>query len=429
MPTDREFASGALLVAFILLASWMDRTLPRSLAGVARAFLSPKIAIPFALFAAYTAGLVVGANRLGWWSSTLATDTVLWYFTAGSPLLINLRATSEPTYFRRTALKTVGVGALLLFYLNLVTFSFVAELILQFVLFCVSVTVVFAGHDNKTRAVKRLAQVVLVGIALWLIVTTLGDLSARWGTIDKTDLARSFALPVWLTVGALPFVFVFSLVANYELAAMRMSVGPDNKRTSWRVKLALLAGFRLSNRDLREYGGWRAFDFAKIISIREGVQLVREFRETLRAAERAKRTELDSLRKYAGVKGTNAEGRQLDRREFKETQEALEHLSSCQMGWHRERGEGYRPEMLETQNNDFTRFGLPREHGIMLLVSKNRRAWYAWRRTPSGWCFGIGSAKEPWDQWFFDGPDPPKGPPGKSPGWRSSFDDPSPDWD
>ena len=119
----------------------------------------------------------------------------------------------------------------------------------------------------------------------------------------------------------------------------------------------------------------------------------------------------------------------MDRREFKETQKALEHLSSCQMGWHRERGEGYRPEMLETQNNDFTRFGLPREHGIRLLVSKNRRAWYAWRRTPSGWCFGIGSAKEPWDQWFFDGPDPPKGLPGRSQGWRSSSDDPSPDWD
>jgi hypothetical protein len=50
-------------------------------------------------------------------------------------------------------------------------------------------------------------------------------------------------------------------------------------------------------------------------------------------------------------------------------------------------------------------------------VSNSGQSWYAWRRTPSGLCFGVGAAGRPPDQRFYEGMDPPQGFPSVSPGW------------
>jgi hypothetical protein len=69
---------------------------------------------------------------------------------------------------------------------------------------------------------------------------------------------------------------------------------------------------------------------------------------------------------------------------------------------------------------DFMLKNLPADHGIHLVVAKNRQSWYAWRRTISGYCFAIGAAKAPPDQWLYDGQEPPKGFPGKDPIWGAA---------
>ena len=100
------------------------------------------------------------------------------------------------------------------------------------------------------------------------------------------------------------------------------------------------------------------------------------------------------------------------------------------MGWYNSPHEGYRQDMLEIQNNDFTRYGLPAEHGITLVVTRRRKEWYAWRRAPSGYVFGIGAAKKPPDCWYYAGAEPPASHPTKRvAGWRPSLDDPGPDWE
>ena len=148
--------------------------------------------------------------------------------------------------------------------------------------------------------------------------------------------------------------------------------------------------------------------------------VVQQFRDEQRAAEQAERDAEERLWRYAGSNKTDAEGRRLDRREFKETTEALRYLATCQMGWYRNRGGRYHGENLLSALGDwFTRRGLPKDHGIVVRVAKDGQAWYAWRRTVTGWCFAIGAAGPPPDQWEFDGPEAPNGLPGKASEWGS----------
>ena len=76
------------------------------------------------------------------------------------------------------------------------------------------------------------------------------------------------------------------------------------------------------------------------------------------------------LQRYPGSDETDAEGRRLGRREFKETMKALQWLETCQMGWYRNRGR-HREALLNMLGGDFTWQGLPKDSGITMRVAKD----------------------------------------------------------
>jgi len=134
------------------------------------------------------------------------------------------------------------------------------------------------------------------------------------------------------------------------------------------------------------------------------------------------------MEQYAGVDGVDEEGRRLDRREFEATTRALQILASAQMGWYQNRGGRYRPELLEVLAPQFEWARLPEDHGIEHHVSDDGQSWWAWRRTVTGWCFAIGAAGPPPDQWLFDGPQPPQGFPGQDEAWGSRWGTDAKNW-
>jgi hypothetical protein len=103
--------------------------------------------------------------------------------------------------------------------------------------------------------------------------------------------------------------------------------------------------------------------------------------------------------------------------QFAATKDALGWLASCHIGWYQneDRPNTYRDDLLNILNN-FSHQGLPDPHGIVMKVRKDGQAWYAWRETPSGYVFGIGASEAPPSQWYWDGPQPPRGYPHKKVG-------------
>ena len=227
-----------------------------------------------------------------------------------------------------------------------------------------------------------------------------------------------FALPVWLTVGLVPFLYLFSIYVAYDAVFHR--IGPENagRWSRCRSRLALVSVLHFRVRTVRKLAGYwyftRKLGEAQTLSAARGV--VAEFLDTLSRKEQATIDEEERLRRYSGSQELGDEGRRLDRREFAETIDALHWLATCQMGWHRN-GDRYRRDMLRVLGDDFTRHGLPRESGITLHVAQDGQSWYAWRRTVTGWCLAIGAAGPPPDQWRYDGPEPPRGFPGQHSSW------------
>ncbi len=413
MLTNRDLATLFWLGFILILAAAFPkgREIAREIGG---ALLVRVIVIPSALYACWLGVVVLAARSVGLWNLDLAKDTLAWFAVPGLLLLFKINDATEAKFFRKKLRQTVTLGAIAGFYLNLTALWLAGEVLLVPVM----AFAVFAAATPESTPARRMGERLQTVIGLGFLVWVTTWLVSNWGSLNPAALGLSLALPIWLTVFALPFIYLFSVVVSYQSAWSQLSFMANGERVPWGSRLALLLGFRLALRDLAIFRGYPAGQLAKSKSLRDSLEFVATYRQSIRREKAAKQRAEDRLREYEGVEGTDEEGQQLDQREFEGTRDALEWVASCQRSWYSNPGGGYHRDMLEKLNNgDFTVCGLPREHGINLAVRKDRKAWYAWRRTVTGWCFAIGSAKPPPDEWRYDGPEPPGGFPGNDPTW------------
>jgi len=406
-------ALGAVL-ALILLRGDLRSTLLE----VVRMVLNPVVVVPVVLMGGWTGGLIAVAAGIGWWEAELATDSVVWF--VGTALVLMFRVTEafgEERFFKRTIVGAVRVTVLVEVFVNLFVFSLPVELILLPVLTVLLMLSVVAGSEQRFAGVKALIDAVLTLAGFSLIAYVVLQTVTDWQDFDKAGAFRKFALPVWLTIGIVPFVYFLSLYAAYEGAFKRIDFETGQRGRRWRAKLALALRLRARIQDIAAFRFYWAKQAAAATSFRDASQVINDFKESRRAHQRAEVEARDRLQRYAGADGADDDGRRLDEREFKETKDALLALATAQMGWYRNRGGRYRPELLEILKSRFERCGLTPDHGILLWVADDGQSWWAYRRTVTGWCFAVGAAAPPPDQWLYDGPQPPTGPPGEDMAW------------
>ena len=421
MLNNRELAA-LIWVSAAVLWAFSKTSVRESFVGVVKAFLKPQILLPLVPMLAWVGLELWVGVRLALWNTTLAKGTILWTLGSAGVLLFNCTQIDSDGdgvhFFRRTILATVGVAAFVEFFVNLYVMSLPAELVFQIVVAVPSLMVAVADQKPEYKSVKAFCEraLALIGLALFALAARQVYLDRH--QLDARELLLDIALPVWLTVGLVPFLYLFSIYVAHDAIFRRISREEAAKGSRWRSRLALLSVLHFRAGTVRKLAPYwyitRKLGEAQTFSAARGV--VAEFLDALSRREQAKVDEEERLRRYSGSQKLDDEGRRLDRREFAETIHALHWLATCQMGWHRNGGR-YRRDMLRVLGDDFTRHGLPRESGITLHVAQDGQSWYAWRRTVTGWCFAIGAAGPPPDQWKYDGPEPPKGFPGKDSSW------------
>jgi hypothetical protein len=119
--------------------------------------------------------------------------------------------------------------------------------------------------------------VILVYVALRLAV----DLDH----FDPAYGAQVVALPVWLTLGSLPFIYGLGLYAAYDKAFTMLSFHADDRRQVRRAKLALMLRLHIRARLVGEFNMPWQHELLATPAFRAAWHLVGEFiREQKRAA-------------------------------------------------------------------------------------------------------------------------------------------------
>ena len=428
MISNREWA--LLIWLGVVLAALLLRGDLRSiLFEVVRLPLNRVVVVPVALMAAWVGGLVVGAARMGWWDAGLVPDTTVWFFGTALVLMFSaVQGLGEQRFFRRTALRVFRVAVVVEVFINLFVFSLVFELLLLPILVILSMLSVAAGSQERLASVKSVTDAALSSVGLALFGYVLFQIVSDWHDFDKPGALPKFALPLWLAAGIVPFVYLVGLYAAYDGAFRSIDSATDEPRQRLRAKLALVLKLRTRTQDIATFVGYWPRQASAASTLREACRVIDQFRASKEEDQRAETEARDRLQEYAGVDGVDENGERLDQREFKETKDALRALATAQMGWYGNRGGRYRPELLEILKSGFERSGLQPDHSISLWVADDGQSWWAYRRTVTGWCFAVGAAAPPPDQWLYDGPEPPAGPPGVDTTWGERWGPDAKNW-
>jgi hypothetical protein len=97
-------------------------------------------------------------------------------------------------------------------FVNLYVFPLVAELVLAPTDALLVALSVVAGTEERFATVKKLVDRLLSLIGLAVISIVAIKLARSWDDFDQAEVWQRFALPVWLTLGALPIVAVLRCI-------------------------------------------------------------------------------------------------------------------------------------------------------------------------------------------------------------------------
>ena len=397
---------------------------------VLKLLMLSKIGITLAIYLATTIVAIWLMSLIGFWTVNLLGSTLLWFILVGLAWFGNITdAGKDADFFKRRLLAALGIVTFLEVFVNIAALPLWAEFIVQgFLSFVVLVNAV-ALTDSKYKAAAKLTSGILIAGGLALLIYTIVQLIPNWNTLDLRDVLNQFLLPIWLTLAAIPSLYIIGLFMGYESLLLHMSFWNDRRRPRFRAIAGVAFELRGALVDINQFRGFPAKRASRTHSFRNARRAVQDFKRDREADQAARAQARQRLIDNAGVKGTDSAGRQLDRREFAATKEALRWLATCHMGWYQrdDRPDTYRRDLLDVRG-DFSQQGLPEPHGIVMKVRKDGQAWYAYSATPSGYIFGIGASEKPPSLWFWDGSRPPSAYPSKKSGWTSSLEVDRQEW-
>lgn len=276
-PDNRETA--ALIWLFVLCA-WIAsrKDLRASVGNVFRTVLTPKSFAPIALMCGYVGTEVWIGAKLSLWRADLTKPTLIWLGGSALVMLVNVHKAS----YRRILIQAFSLAAVLEFFMNAWPMNFFAELFLQPTIAVLVVLSVTGSRDEQYRSVKKIAGFLIALTGFALLGYTVCQLYASWHQIDTRALLLQLALPVWLTTGYLPFIYLVSMYANYEKAFTGINCATTDRKTRWRWKIALVTKFHFRAREVSGFPGSLANQIATAKSLSVARAMIAEFQKSRR---------------------------------------------------------------------------------------------------------------------------------------------------
>lgn len=238
--SNREFAGLVWLALLVVVVAVVSEGTRASLRAVARCFAAPKVAGPLLFGGVYVAAWVLLARAVHIWDTALVGETTLWFVITAFPMLLALGDLSRrPRFFSETALRIFGIAGLLTGLANLFVFPLYVELILA------PVVGLLAGMSALRQTLENAAAIRLIRTLLGLtgiafLVYCAVTLATDWSATLGASVGRDLALPIWLSLAWLPYVFLFALAMSYEAAFLRISFHTDDAAARRRARRALV---------------------------------------------------------------------------------------------------------------------------------------------------------------------------------------------
>jgi len=253
---------------------------------VVKAFFQPKVVGPVIALAGWTVGLAALADTVGLWRQDVLSDTVVWFLTVGMAFYFSLDKVTEDGWIGRTVRRAVGVAVFVEVFVNLRVFSLPVELVLVPVLTFLVVLGAYSKDKDEYRAAYRLVSFVMgvVGVifAVYVVASLIDD-------PKPGETMRKLLLPVWMTIGVIPLIYLVGLWSAYEQAFLRIGIQTDDPANRRTAKRAFARAVKWRAADAGGFSGHWIYDLAHAESSQAAREVMRRFRASWRSERHAER--------------------------------------------------------------------------------------------------------------------------------------------
>ena len=246
--TTREWASITLIVLFVLLSS-RARSVRGSISQVVKAFLHWKILLPIICAQIYLSIFAYALYKYGLWNTTILRETIFFLFYTSIALILKYNNNDD----RITSIKgiiedTVKATLIIEFYLNIHTFSYGVELIIQFLLTLLYLMGAYNKRDTKDLAkTYSCTQILFYGLSISLLVYSIYMSIDEWKENFTSQTVISLLFPISATIAYWPFLYIFSVIKAYEEWFVRIYFASNKEEYGFRKTQVLKAcGINLS---------------------------------------------------------------------------------------------------------------------------------------------------------------------------------------
>jgi hypothetical protein len=162
-------------------------------------------------------------HRLRFWSSSQTIPTIVWYFLGGLPLLFRANDAKEGNqHFRGYAKAAIGGVALLEFIYVARTFSLTVELALTPFVTIIALVAMFSKRDPEHAQVNSLMNWLLAVVAVAIFWNSISQILASPEEFFVADTLRAFILPMYFTIGSIPFFYALQCYSHIEGARIQI---------------------------------------------------------------------------------------------------------------------------------------------------------------------------------------------------------------
>lgn len=257
----REWALGFWLLALIVYSVWNRKT-RASLRAIVGIFFQPLIIGPLIAAALYAAAEVYLLTRVGWWSLANLKTTIIWAVGFAAVAMFEIVSIKErKRAMRQIARDIFSVAGVVTFIAELKSFSLPVELIALPVVTCIGLMAELAKIQPEHRRLAGplgcaigMIGLAYVGYSGWLSYWEWQE-TATWPT------ALEFLIPLILSLGFLPFLWLWQIFVVYSDMFATITLGGIDKKlvpaarwlaaTRIRTDLELLERWRTALRTAR----------------------------------------------------------------------------------------------------------------------------------------------------------------------------------
>jgi hypothetical protein len=246
--TSREWASITLIALFILFSA-RARSVRDSMVGVLKAFFHWKILLPIICAQIYLSIFAYTLYKYGFWNTTILRETIFFLFYTSIALILKYNNNDERiSSFKGIVEDTVKATLIIEFYLNIHTFSYGVELILQFIL---ALFFLMGAHNKRdTKELEKTygcTQTIFYCLSAFLLTYSIYLSIDQWRENFMTQNVISLLFPIAATIAYWPFLYLFSVIKAYEEWFVRIYFASNKEEYGFRKNQVLKAcGINLS---------------------------------------------------------------------------------------------------------------------------------------------------------------------------------------